>query len=206
MLKNDIRKMTITSIFAAIIIMQSFIPMLGYIILPMISATIIPATVSLGSINVGIKRGIFLGLIMGICSMIRATITPDATAFIFSPFVTISGFSGSLKSVVVSILPRIFVGIIPYLVYNIFERHNKKYIGLIFAGLSAAITNTILVMGLIFILFRNETMSVMGAVFNNFISFIVALVGIQGIFEAVACAIISLIVGSVLIRISESTK
>lgn len=82
---------------------------------------------------------------------------PTPTSFVFTPFYSIAGVSGGWGSVIICFLPRILVGIIPYYVYKLiirFQMKNKKTgvssIGLVTAGVAGAMTNTLLVMNLIF--------------------------------------------------------
>ena len=69
------------------------------------------------------------------------------TSYLFSPFVP----NGNLYSVVIAIVPRILIGLTPYFVYKLL----KGKAGLIFAGALGSLTNTIFVLGGIFLLFGN---------------------------------------------------
>ena len=62
------------ALFAALIIIMSVTPMLGYIPLGFTRATIIHVPVILGSILLGPKKGALLGGIFGLTSFINNTI------------------------------------------------------------------------------------------------------------------------------------
>ena len=41
------------------------------------------------------------------------------TSFVFSPFVTIGGYTGNMWSAVIAIVPRVCIGIVAYFVYKL---------------------------------------------------------------------------------------
>ena len=69
------------------------------------------------------------------------------TSYLFSPFVP----NGNIYSLIIALIPRILIGITPYFVY----RYLKNKTGLILAGAIGSLTNTIFVLGGIFLLFSN---------------------------------------------------
>lgn len=70
--QTNVFKITILSMFLAILIAQTFIPMLGYIPLGPIDVTIVHVTVILVAVLFGPKMGSVLGTTWGLLSMIRA--------------------------------------------------------------------------------------------------------------------------------------
>lgn len=109
--------MVTTAAIAAIIVVMASVPFLGYIPLGFMNATIIHVPVIIGAILLGPKYGAFLGLVFGVTSVIRATITPNVTSFVFSPFVSINGFGGNGWSLVIAIVPRVLIGVVAYYVF-----------------------------------------------------------------------------------------
>ena len=95
-IEKKVLDMSLAGIFTAIIIAMSVVPFLGYIPLGFMNATIIHVPVIIGAIILGPKYGAYLGLVFGVTSLVKATITPGVTSFVFSPFVTIGGYSGNL--------------------------------------------------------------------------------------------------------------
>ena len=79
--------LVIMSVFIAIIIIQAIVPMLGYIPLVFMNATIIQVTVAIGAILLGARKGAFIGLVFGLTSLWKNTFMPNPTSFVFSPFV-----------------------------------------------------------------------------------------------------------------------
>ena len=119
MRNNKIAELVLTALFAAIIIIMAFTPLV-YIPLVVINATIIHIPVILGSLFCGPKKGGFLGFIFGLTSFIKNTVMPTSlSAFVFSPVLAVNmvGTSGIFKSAFICFVPRILVGVVPYFVY-----------------------------------------------------------------------------------------
>ncbi|WP_040466625.1 ECF transporter S component [Eremococcus coleocola] len=132
------RELVTVAIFIAIIILQSWVPALGYIMLPTISLTIIHITVIIASILVSTRAGILIGFVWGVNSLLRAifTASPVERLIFQSPFV--------------SILPRMIMPFIIGLLAAYLYKKNMQTptIGLI-TGLLGSLLNTILVLGAI---------------------------------------------------------
>ena len=84
---------------------------------------------------------------MGIISVVTNTVVLLPTSYLFSPFVE----NGSINSLTIAMVPRILIGITPYFVY----KWMKTKPGLVLAGAVGSMTNTIFVLGGIFILFSS---------------------------------------------------
>ncbi|CAH2760908.1 ECF transporter S component [Erysipelothrix amsterdamensis] len=191
---------TLFTLFAAIIILLSVTP-LGFIHLGFIKATIVHIPVIIGSIILGPTAGAGLGIIFGINSIINNTISPSILSFAFSPLVPVIGTtSGSPFALIIALLPRILVGIVPYyIVKSEFIKKDSIRLGL--AGFIGSMTNTILVMGLIYLLFKDAYGSARGieglAVTKAMLSVIV----INGIPEAIVSTLITIPITKALYKI-----
>lgn len=95
-IEKKVLDMSLAGIFTAVIIAMSVVPFRGYIPLGFMNATIIHVPVIIGALLLGPKYGAYLGLVFGLTSLVRATLTPTVTSFVFSPFVTIGGYSGNM--------------------------------------------------------------------------------------------------------------
>lgn len=104
-----------------------------------IKPTIVHIPVIIASIIYGPRVGVTLGFLMGLLSLTVNTITILPTSYLFSPFVP----NGNIYSAMIAILPRILIGLTPYLVYKVLK--NKT--GLIIAGALGSLTNTVFVLG-----------------------------------------------------------
>ncbi len=192
------------ALFAALIVVMFNTP-LGYIPLGFMNATLIHIPVILGSILFGPKKGAFLGFVFGFTSFIRNVMMPNLTSFVFNPFYSVGEIRGGWGSVVICFLPRILVGVLPYFVYKGLYKilKNKKsgqYISLGTAGVVGSLTNTILVLGLIPVFFKESYAQVNGYAAEAIYGVIATVIATNGIPEAIIAAIIVAFVGKVAIR------
>lgn len=192
------------AIFSALIIVLAFTPFIGYIPLGFTRATIIHIPVIIGSLMLGPKKGAVLGGVFGLTSFINNTLNPTLTSFVFTPFYSLGEYSGGIGSVIICFVPRILIGVVPFYVYHLVKKLSKSdgvsSAGLIAAGLSGALTNTLLVMNLIFLFFRDAYASANGVEVSAVYGFIMSIIGINGVPEAIVAAIITLILGKTLMR------
>lgn len=202
--RKQLTELVLTGLFAAIIIIMAFTP-LGYIPLGFINATIIQIPVIIGALFCGPKKGAFLGFLFGFTSFLKNTIMPSTvSAFVFSPILAANlfGAKGALYSTFICFVPRILVGILPYFVYKGMDKICKaKVVSLAVSGVLGAFVNTLLVMGSIFILYKDayatayemDPSAVLGAI-GGVISF-------NGVIEAIVSGVIVSAVGIVLNKI-----
>lgn len=122
---------------------------LGYIPIPPFDTTIMHIPVIIGSILEGPIIGGFLGLIFGLTSMFQAIKSPTPVSFIF-------------LNPLVSVLPRILIGITPWLFIKIFKFIKKDSIKIIIATFIGSFTNTIGVLFMIYILYFYEYIKILG--------------------------------------------
>ena len=116
--QESTKSMVLTAVFAAIIIIQTFVPFLGFIPLGIMNATIIQVTVVIGSILLGYEKAVFLGLVFGFGSLWKNTFMPNPTSFVFSPFVNIGGYGGNFRSLIICLVPRALIGVNAVFVYS----------------------------------------------------------------------------------------
>ncbi len=198
--------LVLTGLFAAIIIIMAFTP-LGYIPLGIINATIIQIPVIIGSLFCGPKRGAFLGFLFGFTSFLKNTIMPASlSAFVFSPVLASSqfGLKGVVYSTFICFVPRIMVGILPYFIYLGLEKLIKvKAVKFAIAGVLGAFVNTILVMGSIYILYKDAYAQALGIDASAVVGVIGGIISFNGVIEAIVSGIIVSAVGVVLSRIKS---
>lgn len=150
---------TLTGMFGAIIFMMAFTPF-GFPQIPLIgSATIIHVPVIVGAILMGPKYGAVLGFMFGLSSMIFASTQSVAlNAFAFTPLRPVPGTdSGSPWSLLIAFVPRILVGIVaPFAFYALSKWLPKipAAVNMAIAALIGSMTNTLLVLHMLFFIFR----------------------------------------------------
>lgn len=194
------KKLVQVSMFVAIIVLLSLTP-LGYVPLGVTNATTIHIPVIIGSIVLGPVYGAFLGFVFGLTSFLRATFSPTITSFVFSPFYSIGGVSGNFWSLVIAFVPRILIGVVPYYVFQGLRKvlHNDV-IDLCIAGICGSLTNTILVMGGIWIFFGDAYAAVQNIDAGLLYKLILSVVCVNGIPEAILAGVISMAVCKVLLK------
>ena len=192
------------SLFSALIIIMAFTPFLGYIPLGFTRATIIHIPVILGSIMLGPKNGALLGFIFGMTSFINNTMNPTVTSFVFTPFYNLGEIRGGLGSIIICFLPRILVGVFPFFVFKfcnwmLQKKQNGSNYALAIAGLLGSLTNTLLVMNLIFIFFKDSYAAAREVAADGIYKVIATTVVVNGIPEAIVAAVLVAFVGRVFI-------
>ncbi|SCG84207.1 hypothetical protein DW1_2647 [Proteiniborus sp. DW1] len=108
----NVRKMTIVGVLGAISAVLGMTP-IGFIPVGPTSATIMHIPVIIGAIVEGPIVGMLVGLIFGIFSLIRAITTPTIISPVF-------------YNPLVSILPRVLIGLVSYYTFVAVKKMNKK--------------------------------------------------------------------------------
>lgn len=201
--KTDVKLLSQMALLTALMLVLAFTP-LGFIPLGFMNATTMHIPVILGACLMGPKMGGILGGIFGVTSVIRATLTPNITSFVFTPFYSFSPeFHGSWKSLIVAIVPRIFIGIISGLVFQLVMKlsKNRQMLALPIAGFIGSMTNTIGVMGLIYLLFGEQYAAAGGMDVSLLFTVIMGVVGLNGVPEAIIAAVLVLAVGKILLTV-----
>lgn len=191
-------------IFSALIFVLAFTPFVGYIPLGFTRATIIHIPVIMGSLMLGPKKGAMLGGVFGLTSFLNNTFNPTITSFVFTPFYSLGEYSGGLGSLVICFLPRILIGVIPYFIYRFIVKITREkkvsVVGLVLAGISGSLTNTLLVMNLIYFFFKDSYAAANGVASEAVYGFIMGIIGVNGIPEAIVAAVLTIILGKTLMR------
>lgn len=188
--KVNVRRMAVISILSAISIVLSMIPFVGYIPLGPIKATIMHVPVIIGAVIEGPFVGAAVGLIFGLTSLFKAFTEPTITSFCF-------------MNPVISVLPRILIGVMAYYVYTVIHKITKKvYLSGFIAGIAGSLTNTIGVMGLIYVLYADRYMKAIGQA-GSAAKYVLAVCGMNGIPESIVAGILTAAVAMAMIRKSK---
>ncbi|MDO5142186.1 MAG: ECF transporter S component [Eubacteriales bacterium] len=201
--KTDVKLLAQMSLLVALELVLAFTP-LGYIPLGFMNATTMHIPVILGACLLGPKMGGVLGGVFGLTSVIRATLTPNLTSFVFTPFYSFSpDFSGNWTSLIVAFVPRILIGVLAGLVFRFLMNvtHGCQSLALPVAGFVGSMVNTIGVMGLIYLLFGEQYAAAGGKSFEMLLGVIMGVVGINGVPEALIAAVLTLAIGKVLLAV-----
>lgn len=191
--KNKTFSLVILGMLSAIIIIQTTIPFLGYIPIGPLSLTIIQVTVIIAAIVLGTKEGAIVGGIWGLITFIRAFIAPTSP---IAPIV----FTNPL----ISILPRILIGVVAAFVFHRMLRGKfNETVRMSIAGVMGSLTNTILVLGLIYLFYREPYANFMQMDLEQLLPALLTIVATNGITEAILSGILAPIISKPLLKLKR---
>ncbi|WP_303790400.1 ECF transporter S component [Anaerotruncus colihominis] len=195
------KALTLVGLLAAVEVVLTLTP-LGFVPLGVTKATTIHIPVILGAVLLGPAAGAVLGGVFGVLSVLTNTFQPTVTSFVFTPFYALTpDFSGNGWSLVVAIVPRILIGVVSAYVFRVLARFSKgRSAALIGAGIVGSLTNTILVMGGIYLFFGESYAAAKGIAFSALFGVIMGVIGINGVLEAIVAAILTLALGRPLVK------
>ena len=78
------------------------------------------------------------------------------------------------------------------------RKKDGRFLGYVYAGVTGALTNTLLVMGSIFVLYKDAYADAIGVAGNAVLGVITGVISFNGVIEAIVAAIIVYLVGLVL--------
>lgn len=182
----DLQTLTQMALLIAIEFVMKIVG-LGSVPIGPLNMSFLTIPVAVGAIIIGPSAGAILGLTFGLLSFkdgIQGSSYMIATFFQISPFHT----------AMLCILMRVFMGLGCAYIYRICSQVDKKgWWSTLIGALSAPLLNTFFFMGYI-CLFFYKTEYVQGLVeklgATNPLMFVVLLVGVQGLIEAVSCGVI----------------
>ena len=201
--KRDTRWLTSVALMAAIVILLANTPF-GMIPLPIVKATTVHIPVIIGAILLGPAAGAILGGIFGICSVISNTISPSLLSFAFSPFMSMTGIPGVLKAVWISVGCRIMIGIAAGWLWILLKKLRVgQWIALPVTGFVGSLTNTVFVLGSIYLLMAGEYAAKKNVAVDTVFGLIMTTVTGSGVPEAVVAAILVTGIGRVLLQLNK---
>ena len=181
MKRKNAYRTAILGILIAIIFVQSMVPFLGFIPTGFINITIIHITVIVAAIVLGPRDGAIVGLVWGIGTIVRALTSPtsiiDTTVF---------------TNPIVAILPRVLVGLFTGWIYLWFKNHtNKKVLGMGIAAGVGSLTNTVLVLVLMRVMYASVMSQAYATQTDMLNKLLLVVVGTNGVPEMIAAIVIA---------------
>jgi uncharacterized membrane protein len=199
MKQNKTKIVVLHALFIAIEMLLVLVPFLGYIPIGPLRAVTLHIPVIIAGIVLGKKSGAIVGLTFGLCSLFYNTINPTVVSFAFSPFI-----SGNIVSAVIAIVPRVMIGYMAGLVFEHLKGTNiNTIVSMAISAIVGAFTNTILVLGGIYILFGNSYALALGKSFQELLPYFLGILTTQSILEAIVGAFIAVIVSKPLLKITK---
>lgn len=171
--KKKLVRLVMCALFAALIVVMTFTPYLGYITVGVIEITTLHIVVIFGAAVLGPKFGAILGGVWGLTCVARAF------QFGIIPF----------QNPMVSLVPRIIVGLVAGLVfYGLSKTKCKKTISLGLSSIAGTVTNTVLVLGSLKIFGGFETL--FGEAAKALDVIIGTLISTNGLIELISATVI----------------
>ncbi|MBM7684925.1 ECF transporter S component [Defluviitalea raffinosedens] len=181
--RSSTQKLVLTGMLVAISIILDATP-IGTIRLPIVSATIAHVPTIIGGMTGGPLVGGIVGLSFGLASLIRNLTQPTSI------------LSFAFMNPLVSVLPRILVGIMAYYGYYGIQKFANDYISIIAGAMIGSCTNTVLVLGMMYILYAQRVVEAFSAVGKSGTAKVI-LLGIataNGIPEMIVAAILTVVI------------
>lgn len=183
--KMQTRRMTLLGIFIGFELVLMLTP-LGYIPIGPLKATTLHIPVILISVVCGWKEGAILGAVFGLTSIIINTLTPTPVSFVFTPFYSFGELHGNFYSLIVALLPRIFIGVSSGLIMlGLKKTKINEYVAVSIAAIVGSLCNTILVMSGIYFFFGPAYAAVKGIAYDGLMALIWTTITTNGVLEAV---------------------
>ncbi|MGB5822969.1 MAG: ECF transporter S component [Proteocatella sp.] len=172
------RRMTIIGMLGAISVVLGFTP-IGFIPLGVANVTTMHIPVIIGAIMEGPFVGAMVGLIFGISSMMKSFMTPTPISFIF-------------LNPLVSVVPRILIGILTYYFFAIAKKllKNEKTV-LLLSGAFGTLVNTVFVLGSAYALYAQKMVEALGLPDGGAFAFVMGIATTNGIPEMIVAALIT---------------
>ncbi|MED1203891.1 ECF transporter S component [Heyndrickxia acidicola] len=191
--QNKTYRITVLGVLIAIIVLQTFIPFLGYIPIGPLSLTIIQITVIITAFVLGPKDGAIIGGVWGLITFIRAFSDPTSP---IAPIIFVNPL--------ISVLPRILIGIFAGYSYKWLKKTKLGMMGSMpVAALLGSLTNTILVLGLTYLFYKQPYAEALHMNVSKVLPALLSIVATNGIAEAIASFIVAPIISRPLLKLRQ---
>lgn len=203
---DSAKKLTQYGLILSIMALMTFVPMIGYLKIGIIEATLMHIPVIIGAILFGVKGGVFFGVCFGVSSLISGIIYPTPLSMALLGTNAEFGLYNLFLIVVILFIPRILVGIVAALVYKPFLKKQKRAGGAALSAAAGSLTNTVLVLSLIYLLAKDLFAQTLGVDVADVATILFTVTGVfNGIVEII-CAVSVAVPVSEAIRISRNNK
>lgn len=169
------RQLTVIGLLAAVTIILG-VSGFGLIRIPPINFTILHIPTLIGALVEGPRVGMFIGLIFGGYSLVQNLMAPNIMSFAFI-------------NPIVSILPRMFIGPIAYYIFKAIPL-KSSVVRIIISLFVTTLLHTIMVMGLIYIIYAEPYAAATGKPLDQVLNIILGVAIFHGSLEAAGAVLI----------------
>lgn len=179
-LLKDTRKLTFTGVMLALTVVFVALTAIPTASASMAFLLFIPTIVT--GIILGPKAGALMGFCAGVTTLLRAVLAP------------LSPFDAFFINPLVSVLPRTFIGVASYYVYKLVKTITKSNvigdkIAIVLGGAFGAITNTALVMTMLYFIYVEDVIALAGVGFKVLL---ISIITTNSITECIVAALLTL--------------
>lgn len=187
--RTNVRWLTQLALLVAILLVMNYVPLLGYIQVGPLSASLLTVPVAIGAMTMGPLAGAILGGAFGATSfiqMVEGKSQMGTQLFSVNPF----------GAFVVSFVARVLMGLCAALIFNALRKAmpKKEKLCCVIGAICTPVLNTVFFMGFLVLFFYNcdyvqnlaQTLHA-----TNAFMFIVALVGVQAVIEWLICGVVA---------------
>ena len=136
--------------------------------------------------------------------MISNTMAPTLLSFAFSPFLA-ADIAGVFKAIWISVGCRIMIGVVAGWMFILLKKFKvNSWIALPVTGFIGSMTNTVLVMGSIYVLLAQQYAEAKNVAVTAVWGLVMGTVTASGIPEAIAAAVLVGAIGKALLAVTKS--
>ena len=194
----NVRKRTLAMTqFALLLALEAivcFTPLGSIQFTPVLVATLSHIPVIMAAILLGPAAGSAMGFFFGLFSFLVWSFTPPnpLAAFVFTPLHS----PGNVWSLVVCFAPRILIGLVAGYSFKLFQRTFRFFdkvhvLSYCLSGLLGSMTNTILVLGSIYIFFGPAYAAAYDVDFSLLLNILAGIVATNGLLEAAVAIVLT---------------
>lgn len=185
-------KLVRLSVILAILLLLAFTP-LGYLKVGAVEISFLMLPVVVGAITLGPLEGLILGAAFGITSFIQCL---NGTSFFGATLLGIQ----PIYTFILCVIPRMLAGWLPGLVFKALRKikATESVWSFLISCTLGAVLNTVFFIGFLLVLFGGT--DYIQGFGKNVWAIIVALTGVNVIFEAIACAVLGTPITKALVR------
>ncbi len=183
---KESRNLVIMGLMLALTIIFDLTP-LGAIPLGIVSATITHLPTIIIGVIIGPVAGMLMGLMFGVITLLHALTRPMT---ILDPL---------FVNPLISVLPRMLIGVSSYYVYKLLEKMmTNKTVPTFVAGVMGSITNTVLVLGMLVLVYGKKVTEMVG---SSALKWAVAIATTNGIIEAIVAGFFVMVITGVYFKL-----
>lgn len=191
-MKNSHRTyyLSVISLIIAVLIIQTFVPWLGYLPLGFANVTIAHVTVIIGAVLLGVRGGAIIGGTWGVLALIRSLVQPSLLSPIF-------------YNPLVAIPPRLLVGLITALLYRFLRPRMSAMKAGAIVGAVGALTNSTLVTLAVALFAKTTYANLMHIPESAVLIGFITTIAFNAIFECLVAAILTPVITRPLLAIRQ---